>query len=374
MTRKCVLTLGAALWLALAPLAAADKPVALLNVSYDPTRELYQDFNARLHRSLAFRERPEGGRRTVARRLRQAGAVGDRRPRSRRGDAGAGRGHRRHRPGRPAARRLAEAPAAQQHALHLDHRLPGAQGQPQGHPRLGRPGAPGRVGRHAQPEDLGRSALELPRRLGLGAARATARRTRRAQYVAALYRNVPVLDTGARGSTVTFVERGIGDVLLAWENEALLSLKEFGATSSRSSRRRCRFSPSRRWRWSIAWSTARHTRKVAEAYLQFLYSRRARRSRRSTSTGRDRRRSRRGARGGVSRRSSCSPSTSLRRLEGGAGQALRRGRRVRQVVGRRTMKRARRDRGPLPGLRTVAGRDARLALAASCWCRCRRWC
>ena len=42
------------------------------------------------------------------------------------------------------------------------------------------------------------------------------------EFVGRLYRNVPVLDTGARGSTVTFVERGIGDVLLAWENEALL--------------------------------------------------------------------------------------------------------------------------------------------------------
>jgi len=39
---------------------------------------------------------------------------------------------------------------------------------------------------------------------------------------------VPVLDTGARGSTVTFVERGVGDVLLAWENEAFLAIREFG--------------------------------------------------------------------------------------------------------------------------------------------------
>lgn len=48
-------------------------------------------------------------------------------------------------------------------------------------------------------------------------------------FVAAIYKNVPVLDTGARGSTVTFVERGVGDVLLAWENEAFLALREFGA-------------------------------------------------------------------------------------------------------------------------------------------------
>jgi sulfate transport system substrate-binding protein len=48
------------------------------------------------------------------------------------------------------------------------------------------------------------------------------------KFVGDLYQNVPVLDTGARGSTVTFVERGVGDVLLAWENEAFLAQKEFG--------------------------------------------------------------------------------------------------------------------------------------------------
>ncbi|MBR0718134.1 sulfate ABC transporter substrate-binding protein [Bradyrhizobium liaoningense] len=48
------------------------------------------------------------------------------------------------------------------------------------------------------------------------------------QFVANLYQNVPVLDTGARGATVTFVERGVGDVLLAWENEAFLAQREFG--------------------------------------------------------------------------------------------------------------------------------------------------
>ena len=47
-------------------------------------------------------------------------------------------------------------------------------------------------------------------------------------FVGKLFKNVPVLDTGARGSTITFVQRGVGDVLLAWENEAYLALKEFG--------------------------------------------------------------------------------------------------------------------------------------------------
>ena len=48
------------------------------------------------------------------------------------------------------------------------------------------------------------------------------------EYVRKLFKNVPVLDTGARGATTTFVQRGIGDVLLAWENEAFLSIKELG--------------------------------------------------------------------------------------------------------------------------------------------------
>jgi sulfate/thiosulfate transport system substrate-binding protein len=62
-------------------------------------------------------------------------------------------------------------------------------------------------------------ALQQP-----GGSEATAK-----DYVRKVFRNVPVLDTGARGSTTTFVQRGIGDVLLAWENEAFLSIKELGA-------------------------------------------------------------------------------------------------------------------------------------------------
>ena len=50
------------------------------------------------------------------------------------------------------------------------------------------------------------------------------------EFVTKLYKNVPVLDSGARGSTITFVERGLGDVLLAWENEAFLAVKELGPT------------------------------------------------------------------------------------------------------------------------------------------------
>ena len=93
-----------------------------------------------------------------------------------------------------------------------------------------------------------------------------------AAYMRALFKNVPVLDSGARGATLTFTRRGIGDVLLAWENEAFLSIAEAGAGV-----------------FEIVLPSAsvlaeppvavvdqvverKGTRKVAEAYLLFLYS------------------------------------------------------------------------------------------------------
>jgi sulfate transport system substrate-binding protein len=92
------------------------------------------------------------------------------------------------------------------------------------------------------------------------------------EFVQKLYNQVPVLDTGARGSTVTFVERGVGDVLLAWENEAHLSLQEFGdgkfeiVTPSAS----ILAEPPVAIMDKIA--KKRGTEAVAEAYLNFLYS------------------------------------------------------------------------------------------------------
>ncbi|MWC26802.1 sulfate ABC transporter substrate-binding protein [Paenibacillus sp. MMS18-CY102] len=91
-------------------------------------------------------------------------------------------------------------------------------------------------------------------------------------FVAKLFKNVPVLDSGARGSTTTFVERGIGDVLLAWENEAYLSVNELGKD-----------------KFEIVYPSLsilaeppvavvdkvaddRGTREVAEGYLKYLYS------------------------------------------------------------------------------------------------------
>jgi len=92
------------------------------------------------------------------------------------------------------------------------------------------------------------------------------------EYLSKLYKNVPVLDSGARGATTTFVERGIGDVLIAWENEALLAVKELGPEKFEI------VAPSVSILAEPPVSVVdkvvdkRGTRKVAEAYLQYLYT------------------------------------------------------------------------------------------------------
>jgi sulfate transport system substrate-binding protein len=91
-------------------------------------------------------------------------------------------------------------------------------------------------------------------------------------YMKKLFANVPVLDSGARGSTTTFVQRGVGDVLIAWENEALLALKEFGSDKFEivvPSETILAEPPV-----AVVDSVARKhgTEKVARAYLEYLYS------------------------------------------------------------------------------------------------------
>ncbi len=91
-------------------------------------------------------------------------------------------------------------------------------------------------------------------------------------FVRDIYKNVPVLDSGARGSTTTFVERGVGDVFISWENEAFLALKEYGADKFEI------VVPSLSVLAEPPVAVVdkvvdkRGTRQVAEAYLEYLYS------------------------------------------------------------------------------------------------------
>ena len=186
----------------------------------------------RLRQAVEGQHRPEGDDPHVARRLGQAGALGDRRPGGRRRDAGAGRRHRRHRRASPSACRrtgrrgcpttprptprpscswCARATPRRSRTGPIWRSRASRSSRPIPRPRAARAGT---ISRPGPTRSTGRSGDEA-------AARKTSSRR--------LYKNVPVLDTGARGSTTTFAQRGIGDVLIAWENEAFLTLQEFGA-------------------------------------------------------------------------------------------------------------------------------------------------
>ena len=91
-------------------------------------------------------------------------------------------------------------------------------------------------------------------------------------FIAKLYKNVPVLDTGARGSTITFVQRGIGDVLLAWENEGLLAVNELGKDKLQVVVPSISILAEAPVAVVDKIVDMRGTRNVAEEYLKYLYS------------------------------------------------------------------------------------------------------
>jgi sulfate transport system substrate-binding protein len=252
---------------------AAPKPVTLLNVSYDPTRELYEEFN---HQFITYWKGKTGQDVTI-----------------RQSHGGSGKQGRSVIDGLQAdVVTLAVAYDVDQIAekgrlLPADWqmRLPDnsspytstivllvRKGNPKGIKDWGDLVKPGVSVITPNPKTSGGArwnylaawawALRQP---GGNAVTAKA-------FVARVYKKVPVLDAGARGSTTTFVERGIGDVLLAWENEALLAVKEMGpgkfevivpsvsilaeppvAVVERVARKR-------------------GTQQVADAYLQYLYT------------------------------------------------------------------------------------------------------
>jgi sulfate transport system substrate-binding protein len=252
---------------------ASAKPVTLLNVSYDPTRELYEDFDQ--HFAAYWKEKTG---QTVT--IRQS-------------HGGSGKQARSVIDGLQAdvvtlalaydidqiAEKSALLPADWQRRLP-DNSAPYTstmvllvrKGNPRGIRDWGDLAKPGVSVITPNPKTSGGArwnylaawawALRQP-----GGNDASAR-----AFVTRLYRNVPVLDAGARGATTTFVERGIGDVLIAWENEALLAIKELGpgkfevVTPSVS----ILAEPPVAVVDKVA---AKHgTQAVAQAYLEYLYS------------------------------------------------------------------------------------------------------
>ena len=199
----------------------------------------------------------------------------------------------------------------------------------------------GRPGHHAESEDFRRRALELSGRLGLCAGtNGTATRPRPRSSSKQLYKNVPVLDTGARGSTTTFVQRGIGDVLLV--------VGERGVPGDQGTRRRqVRDRRSRRQHpGRAAGRRGRQGRRPARGTAQggrglpasTSTPTRARRSRPRTTIGRAIRHDRRQVRRTVFPKVELfTIDDELRRLAEGAEDAFRRRRRVRPDLSARTI-------------------------------------
>jgi sulfate transport system substrate-binding protein len=209
-------------------LARAAAPLALLNASYDPTREFYKDFNALF---AAEWKRTTGGQISV-----------------RQSHDGSGK----------QARAVVDGLEADVVTLALAYDIdaiaqrgliaPGWQSRlpfnsspytstivflvRRGNPKgirdwldLVKPGVQVIT---PNPKTSGGARWSYLAALGFATRHNGGDEARALGFVRGLYKNVPVLDTGARGSTTTFVQRGIGDVLLGWENEALLALDEVG--------------------------------------------------------------------------------------------------------------------------------------------------
>ena len=92
------------------------------------------------------------------------------------------------------------------------------------------------------------------------------------EFVTKLFKNVPILDSGARGSTTTFLERGIGDVLLTWENEAFLAKKELGSDKVEIIIPSLSILAEPPVTLVDKFAKKHGTEKVAQAYLEYLYS------------------------------------------------------------------------------------------------------
>lgn len=268
-----VLTLGSMLAVLLLPAALIAKEIQLLNVSYDPTRELYAEFNAAFAKywkektgdTLAVRQSHGGS-------SKQARAVID----GLQADV--------------VTLALAydiDAIASRGRLLPADwqKRLPHnsspytstviflvRKGNPKGIKDWDDLVKPGVAVVTPNPRTSGGARWNYLAAWGYALKRYAGDETRARDFVARLFKNVPVLDTGARGATTTFVQRGIGDVLLSWENEAFLARKEFGSDQFEvvvPSLSILAEPPV-----AVVDKVARRkgTEAVAQAYLEYLYS------------------------------------------------------------------------------------------------------
>ena len=273
---RSTLAVGAALIFTLFAAGHVLADTTILNVSYDPTRELYKAIQRGLRRGLEGEDRRDRHHRAVAWRLGHAGARGDRRARRRRRDAGARRPTSTRSP-RTAARCQADwrDAAARQSARPTPR--PSSSWSARAIPRASRTGAiwssPASQVITPNPKTSGGARWNYLAAWACADKDFGGDEAKAKDFVADLYPHVPVLDTGARGSTTTFAQRGIGDVLLAWENEAFLALQRARRRQVRDRRPAASRSwPSRRSRWSTAMSTPRARARSPRPISKFLYT------------------------------------------------------------------------------------------------------
>jgi sulfate/thiosulfate-binding protein len=270
---RTTLRLAGTLALTVAAGLAAAKDITLLNVSYDPTRELYQDYNAAFAKywkaktgdSVSVKQ-SHGGSGKQARSVID-GIESDVVTLALAYDID-----------EIAERSKLIAPDWQKRLKHNSTPYSSTyiflvrKGNPKGIKDWSDLIKPGVSVITANPKTSGGARWGYLAAYGYALKQPGGSDAKAKDFIAKVFANVPVLDSGARGSTVTFAERGIGDVLLAWENEAYLSLKEFGAD-----------------KFDVVYPPIsilaeppvavvdkvvdkRGTREVAQAYLEYLYS------------------------------------------------------------------------------------------------------
>lgn len=267
-----VLALGLAS-LVVSPPVPAQKTVSILNVSYDPTRELYAEFNT------AF----------AAHWLKKTGEVVT----VRQSHGGAGRQARAVIDGLEAdvvtlalaydidaiAEKAKLFPADWQKRLPLNSApytstivLLVRKGNPRGVQDWDDLAKPGVSVITPNPKTSGGARWNFLAAYGYALKRPGGTPDKAKDFVRRIYENVPVLDSGARGSTTTFVERGIGDVFISWENEAFLALKELGPDKFEIVVPSVSILAEPPVTLVDKTVDKRGTRAVAQAYLEYLYS------------------------------------------------------------------------------------------------------
>lgn len=268
---RAVSLLAAVLSLSIA--AQAQKSITLLNVSYDPTRELYQEFNAAFAKSWQEKtgevltiNQSHGGSGKQARAVID-GLAADVVTLALAYDID------------EIAQKAKRIPAEWQKRLP-DNSSPYTstvvllvrKGNPKGIKDWDDLGKPGVSVITPNPKTSGGARWNYLAAWGYALRQPGSDEAKAKDLVTRIFKNVPVLDSGARGSTTTFVERGIGDVFISWENEALLAVKELGQDKFEIVIPSLSILAEPPVTVIDTVVDKRGTRAVAQAYLEYLYT------------------------------------------------------------------------------------------------------